>query len=50
MTEDFFLTFLSEILGFPGVIKVFLAVNDVVCLEFKDPNPLDTSKYGFVGF
>jgi hypothetical protein len=34
----------------PGVIKVFLAVNDVICLEFKDSHPLDTSKYGFVGF
>ena len=34
----------------PGVIKVFLAVNDVICLEFKDSHPLDTSTYGFVGF
>ncbi len=33
----------------PGVIKVFLAVNDVICLEFKDSHPLDTATYGFVG-
>ena len=33
----------------PGVTKVFLAVNDVVCLEFKDPHPLDTENYGYVG-
>lgn len=32
-----------------GVIKVFLAVNDVICLEFKDSHPLDTENFGFVG-
>ena len=33
----------------PGVTKVFLAVNDIVCLEIKDPDPLDTEHFGFVG-
>ena len=33
----------------PGLVKVFMAINDVIALEFKDSNPIDISKYGFVG-
>ena len=33
----------------PGVVKVFMAINDIVALEIKEPDPLDTENYGFVG-
>ena len=34
----------------PGVVKVFMAINDVIALEIKDPSPLDVVNFGFVGF
>ena len=30
--------------------KVFVIVDDELCLEISDPDPLDTSKYGRIGF
>lgn len=30
--------------------KVFVLVDDKLCLEISDPDPLDTSKYGRIGF
>lgn len=30
--------------------KVFVLVDDELCLEISDPNPLDASKYGKIGF
>lgn len=34
----------------PGIIKVFLAIDDVIALEIADPAPLDVENFGFVGF
>ena len=30
--------------------KVFVLVDDELCLEIKDPDPLDVNKYGKIGF
>lgn len=30
--------------------KIFVLVDDKLCLEISDPDPLDTSKYGKIGF
>ena len=30
--------------------KIFVLVDDELCLEITDPDPLDTSKYGKIGF
>lgn len=30
--------------------KIFVLVDDTLCLEVSDPDPLDTSKYGKIGF
>jgi len=30
--------------------KIFVLVNDTLCLEITDPDPLDTAKYGKIGF
>lgn len=30
--------------------KVFVLVDDTLCLEIQDPDPLDASKYGKIGF
>ncbi len=30
--------------------KIFVLVDDQLCLEITDPDPLDTSKYGKIGF
>ncbi|MBR5460741.1 MAG: hypothetical protein IKV53_07695 [Clostridia bacterium] len=30
--------------------KVFVLIDDKLCLEISDPDPLDTSKYGRIGF
>lgn len=30
--------------------KIFVLVDDVLCLEITDPNPLDENRYGKIGF
>ena len=30
--------------------KIFVLIDDELCLEITDPDPLDTSKYGKIGF
>lgn len=30
--------------------KIFVMVDDVVCLEITDPDPIDANKYGKIGF
>ncbi len=32
-----------------NAVKVFIAIDDVIALEFKDSHPLDVNTYGFVG-
>ena len=32
-----------------SAVRVFMAIDDVVALEITDPEPIDITKYGFVG-
>ena len=32
-----------------GSVRVFMAIDDTVALEITDPDPIDITKYGFVG-